>query len=226
MTLNINNIIEQEIQKFLDEDYPESFDMEFFKSLSSFNKRIQYCDQHLQKLKSGSGRIAYKIDDEKVLKLAKNQKGVAQNEEEIGGSKDYYIKDLVAQVFDYDEDNYLWLEMELARPLTMPLFKQIVGVDFNVFGEFIRLYDMERNSRRHANLLRKRFDEEFIEYMWDENEFVRDILDYIGSYDIPVGDLTRKSTYGVVKHNGEDRVVIIDYGLSQEVFDTHYMKRK
>lgn len=58
--------------------YPETFNMEEFKSISRFASRIKYCETHLQRISSGSGRIVYKIDDEKVLKLAKNPKGVAQ----------------------------------------------------------------------------------------------------------------------------------------------------
>ena len=64
----------------MDEAYPTSFNIEEFKQLKSFNQRIQYCEQHLQRISSGSSRIVYKIDDEKVLKLAKNKKGLAQNE--------------------------------------------------------------------------------------------------------------------------------------------------
>ena len=62
------------------EDYPSSWNIEEFKSLRSFAERKRYCDANLQKIASGSGRIVYKVDNQKVLKLAKNKKGVAQNE--------------------------------------------------------------------------------------------------------------------------------------------------
>ena len=42
------------------------------------------------------------------------------------------------------------------------------------------------------------------------------------NYDVPVGDLKRLSTYGVVKRNGQDAVVIIDFGLTRDVYDTYY----
>ena len=45
------------------EDYPASFSMEEFKKLTSFAKRIAYCEEHLQRISSGSSRIVYKIDD-------------------------------------------------------------------------------------------------------------------------------------------------------------------
>lgn len=104
------------VESLLDEDYPLTFNMEHFKTLRSFNQRIQYCEQNLQRISSGTSRIVYKIDNEKVLKLAKNSKGLAQNEVEAGYSKYNDLEDLVARTFDYDEKN-LWVEMELARPV-------------------------------------------------------------------------------------------------------------
>lgn len=59
--------------------YPVSFNFDEFKSLKSFAQRVRYCDEHLQKLGSGSSRIVYVVDNDKVLKLAKNKKGLAVN---------------------------------------------------------------------------------------------------------------------------------------------------
>ena len=61
--------------------------------------------------------------------------------------------------------------------------------------------------------------------MW-ENEFTKDILDYINSYDIIPGDLSKTSTYGIVKRNGQDAIVIIDYGLTKDVFNKYYNKAR
>ena len=54
--------------------YPASFNMEEFKNCNSFAARVRYCQARLPRISSGSSRIVYKIDDEKVLKLAKNAK--------------------------------------------------------------------------------------------------------------------------------------------------------
>ena len=68
--------------------FPEGFDVEQFKELKTFRERLQYCKERLKKLGAGTGRIAYQIDDGTVLKLAKNAKGVAQNDVE----NDSYIQ--------------------------------------------------------------------------------------------------------------------------------------
>jgi hypothetical protein len=44
----------------------------------------------------------------------------------------------------------------------------------------------------------------------------------MGDYQLPCGDLTRISTYGMVKRNGTPEIVVIDSGLSEEILNTYY----
>jgi hypothetical protein len=207
------------LENYLEEDYPTSWNIEEFKNLKSFNQRIKYCEEHLTRISSGSSRIVYKIDEVKVLKLAKNKKGIAQNEVEIEYSNDYMWDSVVAQVFDYDE-NYLWLEMELARKLTTSAFKNITGFSFFDYSDALQYtYDMAfpRKSKGFKRDRPSNYDDMF------EQEFIADILGLIGSYDnIIVGDLKKTSSYGLVNRNGEDQVVMIDYGLTSDVYDSFY----
>ena len=207
------------IETMLGEDYPQSFNMEEFKKLKSFNARIGYCEEHLKRISSGSGRVVYMIDGEKVLKLAKNSKGVAQNEVEISYGGDYTLEGIVAEVYESD-DNALWLEMQLAKKLTLTNFKQITGWDFNDYAKIVHNYGVESgNAGRYGRKLS--VSNELTEKAW-EDDFIRGIFDYIGNYGVPVGDLTRLSTYGVVSENGTDSVVIIDYGLTHDVYKSFY----
>lgn len=57
--------------------------------------------------------------------------------------------------------------------------------------------------------------------MW-ENEYVYEMLSFLGNYEPPVGDLCRLSTYGVVNRNGKNMIVMIDYGLTNDVYDSYY----
>ena len=114
--------------------YPASFTMEELKKLNSFAQRIRYCNQHLNKINSGSGRIIYQIDDKKVLKLAKNRKGIAQNSVEAEGYIQNY--DIVSKVFDTDDDD-TFVEMELARKVTPTIFRNVVGFDFKYIYPYL-----------------------------------------------------------------------------------------
>lgn len=197
------------------EEYPATFNMEQFKALKAFSQRMTYCTQQLQRIGSGSGRTVFKIDDTKVLKLAKNQKGVAQNGVELAYKDDWYFEGILAKVLDFDE-NDLWVEMELARKVTKPMFRKYFGVNPDEFGRYL-------THRHNANHGKRNFFHipPEVSSLLDQSDLFNEIYEFadaIGN----VGDLGRLSTYGWVKRNGEDRIVIIDYGLDNSVYDTYY----
>lgn len=203
------------VEVSLDEEYPINWDIEKFKSLRSFNQRIKYCQENLQRISSGSSRIVYKIDDTKVLKLAKNPKGLAQNNVEIDFGGDYYIQSVIAKLFDSDEKG-LWVEMELARRVTSKIFKRVNEVSFEDYCDAMRYqYGVAVKYEKHSR------PPENMDQMW-ENEFVSNMIDFMVNYEIPVGDLCRFSSFGLVNRDGHDVIVLIDYGLTGEVYDSYY----
>src|ERR1035437_1263131 len=120
------------IQTMMDEDYPSTFDMEHFKTLRKFAERVRYCEEHLKTISSGSARVVYMIDDTKVLKLAKNEKGLAQCATEIQWGNERYFSGILAKTLDFHVDD-LWVEMELARKVKKSDFKRVLGFDFDVY---------------------------------------------------------------------------------------------
>ena len=208
------NVIEAELL----EDYPNSFSIDEFKKLNSFASRIRYCEEHLKRISSGSSRIVYKIDDEKVLKLAKNKKGLAQNEVEAEYSQYYDISDITARVFDIDANN-LWVEMELARRLKTSDFIKITGFKWKDYVAALHNHGEDANGRGRSYKIDVNPD--IVEAMW-EDEFVYEMFDFLGTYGIPSGDLKRTSSYGVVKRDGKDTIVMIDYGLTSDVYKSYY----
>lgn len=225
MKIKIN---EKQLKMFVENEmdemaYPESFSMEEFKSLTSFKKRIAYCRQHLKRLGSGSLRMVFQIDDEKVLKLAMNRKGLAQNEAEIRGGSDLYST--LANIFDYDE-NDLWLEMELVRKVKPQDFKRIVGYDFNTICEYLDdLYYRQTGSlkrqKQFGHFNYRKFSQEEIDEIY-ENEWMYDLTVYVSDTNIPVGDLKKIDSWGIVTRDFGEWIVIIDSGLTEDVWDNHY----
>ena len=210
----LSKLIKEEIESTIDEaTYPENFDLEKFKQLTSFKQRVDYCNSTLKKLGAGSSRIVYLVDDKTVLKLAKSQKGVAQNEVEIGASDTYY-SDITAEVFDYDE-NSLWLEMELAKPINKARFQQILGYSVEDFGKWVTNFWNVNNRRKPYYTLDKQIEETI-----NESEFANKVFSFIQDYGLSTGDLGRISTYG--EFDGE--VKIIDYGLNDDVLNSYYRK--
>jgi len=210
---DINNLINKIITEMA---YPTSFNMEQFKNIGSYAGRVNYCKTHLQRIAEGSSRMVFKIDEQKVLKLAKNRKGLGQNEAEanMGYNESYF--DCIAEVFDYDED-YLFVEMELAKKCSPKDFKRITGYDFNTFTKFIQS-DINGSTR-------KDFEQEFIDDVYENQTILAQVSEFIRNYDLPLGDLLTIKHYGIVNRNGQEVIVIIDYGLTEDVFSQHYSKR-
>jgi len=217
------------IESLMDEDYPSSFDREKFKNLRSFAERVRYCEEHLKRISAGSSRIAYVIDNTKVLKLAKNKKGLAQNQTEIQWGKDYYFDSILAHTFD-DDENGLWVEMELARKATKANFKQILGYtleDLSVFVKYMYFYNVKINKQL-ADTYRRMLDNADDEgnlYNLDffsEDAFATTLVDFMNATDAPQGDLCKYSSFGVVKRDNHDSIVLIDFGLTGEVYGSYY----
>ena len=156
------------------------------------------------------------VDDTKVLKIARNKKGIAQNEVEINMSTDYMWDGMIAEIYDYDE-NGLWVEMALARKVTEKNFKEITGVSFKDYcsAMYYRYNDMGHNR------ILKYSKPSNMDEMWD-NEFVFSMMDIMSNYDLPPGDLCKLNSFGIIKKDGEDQIVMIDYGLNNKVYDSYY----
>lgn len=204
--------------------YPSQFSMDDFKSIKSFAGRVRYCEMNLQRISSGSSRIVYKIDENTVLKLAKNRKGIAQNENE---ASDSYLQSYgcFANIYDVDE-NYLWIEMQLAKKAKPSDFKRLTGYSFRFMQNFIAVVRSQysRNSGYIDPLIKQE-----IEKLYNSDNFEYSLFDevyqYLSDYTIDtIGDLQRISSWGVVSDNGTERLVIIDYGLTDDTFEQYYKR--
>lgn len=202
------------IDENLNEDYPSSFNMDAFKTLKTFKDRVAYCNANLKKLGSGSSRIVYQIDDQKVLKLAKNNKGIVQNETEIDRGTDSYFSHILAQVFD-SEDNGLWVEMERAIPINKHEFLRYTNFTPEEIKDYLRDFQSTNSGQksyyRPSPELKNRLD---------NDEFVQYLREFIAGTDALAGDLGQPTSYGLVKRNGQQELVLIDFGLT----DTDYNK--
>jgi GNAT superfamily N-acetyltransferase len=189
-----------------------------FNEIRSFRKRIDFANQHLKRLGAGSSRITYDIDGEKIFKLAKNNKGIAQNSEESNALAYHDYDDVLTTVFDADPDD-LWVIAEKAKPVTTQRFKEITGFEMDDVYKYIANW-VEVNSGRNKS---KRFDvSPEVEEALNEEEFVQRIINFVHDYDQAVGDMARPSTWGEVERDGQPTIVLKDYGLSNSVHDTYY----
>ena len=202
-------------KKYLKEmAYPVNFSFEEFEKIKSYAGKLKYANERLQKLASGSSRVVYKVDGDKVLKIAKNEKGLAQNNVEADSYLQNY--DITARVFESSRDGF-YVEMEFAIKLKPTRFKAITGVDIRELDQYLRYKERESKGQKHYWSI-----EPDIKSRLDNNDFVQEIVNLSLEYDMPMGDFTRLSSFGEVIRNGKPAIVVIDFGLTNSIYNDFY----
>lgn len=146
--------------------------MEEFKTIDSFSKREEYCNKHLIKINSGSSREVFKINEEVALKLAKNEKGIAQNKVECTIWHEKY-DNILARVYSYDEEG-MYLEMELAKEIILKKVNTLFDFDFKLLKTYIR---RKLNKQKIATKIFK---------ILDENEWVQTLVNFVKENNIEI----------------------------------------
>jgi tRNA nucleotidyltransferase/poly(A) polymerase len=192
-----------------------------FLKIRSFASKVKYANQYLTRIGSGTGRIVYDIDGQKVLKLAKNPKGIAQNETEAGAGYYRDTHNIVAIVYESADDDS-WLIAEEAKKVNENRIKQITGIpSLNELSMYVKNFNSSNHGR--GNIFHQ--DPEIIEQL-NENEFAQELTEFIANYGQQPGDYGRPSTFGEVLRDGQPTIVLTDYGLNDEVYNTHYAPKK
>lgn len=201
-------------KKALYEAMMDGFSFENLKG-QSFADKIKYCKQMFGgQIGGGSSRIVFQIDDHWVLKLARNNKGIAQNEEEYRIASDLYATPLAVKVDENrsDTENYEWLVSEYVLPAKQQDFKQCYGIDWNDVVDYIK--DIRDGGG----------DEFFDKYSENEDacDLLNDLHDYYANYNGAIGDAERICNWGLSNRNGYPELVLLDTGASMDVIRKYY----
>jgi len=175
----------------------------------SYAAKMRYANSVFKKLKAGSSRIVYDYSPDLVLKMAKNEKGLAQNRVESDNFLQTNYKDLVANVIDSDP-NDIWILSEKATKIAPSRFRSLTGIDFKEFCNYLYAHNPVAPPKIKTPIAN--------EEQLDDNPFIQEILDMMGNFQMPYGDLSRISSWGEVK----GRAVLIDYGLTQDIYEQYY----
>lgn len=215
---------------------PPDWDPEKLNLRQTYKDRIKYAVDRAKRIGGGSSRVAVTIEHEgrpTVLKVAKNYKGLAQNEAEISILDDGYLSKLpiVIPLIDYDKENSrpVWLQTEIAKKVTAPtLMKLLHTPSLWLFNNKVRNIlgrrkpheiDDETLKRKYFETHNERWKP--TEQDWDIfEEYANEVADLVGNSSLELGDLNAASNWGV--YNG--RPVIIDLGLSSEVWQKYYVQ--
>jgi hypothetical protein len=196
-------------------------DLQRFKNLQSAGDAVHFSKEEVQELylkrhgtflNSGSARRVYLVDNKSVLKWAKGARGLAQNETEVDVFTNPKTKPVVAKIYDYDP-KFQWLVSEIVRPITdYNEFQKLTGLDFE--QDVADLFYVTKFPDRLGGR------EEFAKHPRRiHNKFFQSILYLMEDTGLLNGDLRTIEHWG---KTADGRVVLLDYGLSREVYQLHY----
>lgn len=193
---------------------PDDWDAAIYSPNVSFKKRVEYAKSKAQKIGTGSSRIAFKIPYEgrdTVLKIAKNRKGMSQNEAEAQMLSDWYVDSLglFIPMIDYDEDGLTWIHTEYAPQVKSDAqFESLTGFDMVKVIKYLQA--LERSSRGRGDRP-KHSDYQLPDP--EENEMLGSLVDFTSNHPGGefLGDYNTPRNWGV--YNGMP--VIIDAGWDE-----------
>jgi hypothetical protein len=193
------------------ESLPENSDnlstiLKNIEKLETYKARKAYAEKNLEHLSSGSSRIVYLTTDKTVIKLAKNDKGIAQNKAEANPKvKSKYINKIIGKA-----KNYSWIQTAYLDKLTEKEFEEITGINFEDFGDCIKygLRELSSSKKKKPST----FDGISKTEIYKEIEKVGKKNSLMG------GDFARISSYGVK----DGHPVLIDTGLTKQIFESLY----
>ena len=188
----------------------------------TFKSRLEYALQRVRRLGGGSSRVAFVIPDQgrsTVLKIAKNRKGLAQNQAEADILDDGYIGklDIVIPLIDYDKTTRepVWIQTELAQKVSeSALCKLLKCKNLTQFVGYTNYLIGGRNGHMWKTaptvLANSGFSEQDIETF---KEYASELGDLVSSSGALIVDFQHASNWGI--YNG--RPVIIDVGFTENV---------
>jgi hypothetical protein len=220
--MNSENIFTKRIPKKNTE--PETFSYEKLSTFENLFDCARYCDKTLTRLGVGTSRRVYKLEDGKVLKLAKDEKGKEQNKYESALAQSNEIPSFMAKIYNFDKDG-IYLEMEQAKPVTDAEFKSIVGISFKLYQKVITSLINPKTASKRVTWL-KTFHKDRCEEILSNIEnypFVQEISNYITNTNGEIKhELFNLSNYGLVNRDGKETLVVTDFGMNNEIHDKYY----
>lgn len=174
--------------------------------LETYSARKEYAEKNLKHLSSGSSRIVYLTPGKTIVKLAKNDKGIAQNKAEANPEmKSPFLNKILKHA-----PNYAWIETQYLDKITGKQFEDMTGIPFADFDEAIR-YGLKNVSESDLEKP-ENFDEVAKSEIYKEMKRVGE------RFKLMPGDVARISSWGTK----DGRPILIDAGLTAQVFADFY----
>lgn len=218
---------------------PPDWDPEQLNLRQTFKNRLKYALDRAKRIGGGSSRVAMTIDYEgrpTALKVAKNAKGLAQNEAEIEILKDNYSGKLpiVIPLIDYDKANKrpVWLQTEIAKKIQAPTLMKLLHTPalWLLINQVRNIIGQRKPHDMDDEKIKKYYFNKADKTNWNPTEedynmfrqYANELAELASSSTLDLGDLQSPANWGV--YNG--RPVVIDLGFTEAVAPLYGYNRK
>jgi hypothetical protein len=176
-------------------------------NIKEFDDRIKFAKKQGWKLLGeGSSRTAFQLNKRLIIKIAHNEKGIAQIKTEAQPISQVRC---VVPVIAADA-KCKWIIMRATEPLTKSEFKDMVGFGFD---QFMNALFAKFNNEDDKNFPEPRDYKEI-----ERCELFSEVAELVFKTDNLLGDLSKISSWRTL--NG--RPVISDFGLTKSTYSKYY----
>lgn len=178
---------------------------EIVEGSDNFNVRCTYAENNgLKLIGMGSARSVYKLSGSRVLKLPRDEKGIAQNKAEGRISA---RDSVLAKVLEFSQDGS-WLVMEQAKEVKGTAgFEKASGLSWVSFTRTIaKMWNDLKNGR-------------VVEFRGVPAPLILSVYSLMKNQGIPPGEFMTIEHWGTTKTG---KLVFIDYGTDREVAKQFY----
>lgn len=176
----------------------------------------KYLDENLKLISDqGSSRSVYRLSEDRVIKFVKNKIGFGQNkgEWEVLEQAPEHCKILFAKIYDHDK-NFAYLVSEYGKGIqTEEEFEKVSGIPFI----FLNTFDWKESW----------FNPEEVEgFMQEKTKLYKTNPLFRALIDVDKLNITNTSEFKIIQAQwgitNDGRAVVVDYGLTPEVYRNFY----
>lgn len=204
-----------------------------YASVEDYGDCFKLCRQYLGNvIGRGSSRAVFQLDDEKVLKLAMSEQGIAQNKAEIDAYKQTTkFKDIFPQIFSVGYNNAYYIS-EYVLPLSMlddspqgdnymvDDIYECLGIKGDLFDELMNYIEVHTHFGKlsYNEIKKAQFENtgmsvyDFIDTNMKKNANFKQLMNYLLENPCLAGESFQSPNIGMAKRNGKPWIVILDNG--------------
>jgi hypothetical protein len=206
--------------------------------LPTLKEKFDYLESHLEFMGKGSSRVAFILTTKRVVKLAINMAGIEQNKAEFEAYSKAGNKNAYAKVYQHDP-KFNWIVSELVNPIrhenefykkygfspeTILFFvrrnpssvEELDKVIKNTIKNYEALLAGENTDEGLHNILTKNI-ERYQSLL--KQQQLKELIVELATKRVDVSDLTTPGHWG---KTADGRLVILDYGLNDEIWSKYY----